>query len=66
MIEQVRHLPIISGGDKITTVGDLIDLTPREYVSKVVYEEKLFKTWHHLRTVLIGDGSVLILRSEYR
>ncbi|OAQ29963.1 FAD/NAD(P)-binding domain-containing protein [Linnemannia elongata AG-77] len=56
MIEQVRHLPIISGGDKITTVGDLIDLTPREYVSKVVYEEKLFKTWHHMRTVLIGDA----------
>ncbi|KAF9134253.1 hypothetical protein BGX30_012003 [Mortierella sp. GBA39] len=58
MIEQVRHLPIISGGDKITTVGDLIDLTPREFVSKVVYEEKLFKTWHHMRTVLIGDGNL--------
>ncbi|KAF9127871.1 hypothetical protein BGW39_005507 [Mortierella sp. 14UC] len=56
MIKEVKDFPIISGGDKVTTIGDLIDLTPREYISKVVLEEKVFKTWHHMRTVLIGDA----------
>ncbi|KAG0378403.1 hypothetical protein BGX24_003937 [Mortierella sp. AD032] len=49
MSAEVRDFPIISVGDKITTVGDLIDLTPKEYISKVMLEEKAFETWHHKR-----------------
>ncbi|KAG0199092.1 hypothetical protein BGX28_007567 [Mortierella sp. GBA30] len=37
-------------------MGDLIDATPKELVSQVYYEQKLFETWHHGRTVLIGDA----------
>ncbi|KAF9127872.1 hypothetical protein BGW39_005508 [Mortierella sp. 14UC] len=56
MCTEVRNFPIVSGGDKITTVGDLIDLTPKEYISKVMLEEKVFETWHNKRVVLIGDA----------
>ncbi|KAF8943005.1 hypothetical protein BGZ47_005918 [Haplosporangium gracile] len=56
MCDEVRHFPVISGGDKITTIGDLIDLTPKEYISKVMLEEKVFKTWYGGRTVLMGDA----------
>ncbi|KAF9151720.1 hypothetical protein BG015_006295 [Linnemannia schmuckeri] len=56
MCEDVRHLPIISGGEKPLTLGDLIDWTPKELISKVMLEEKVFKTWSHGRTVLIGDA----------
>ncbi|KAH7050388.1 hypothetical protein BKA57DRAFT_458580 [Linnemannia elongata] len=38
------------------TMGDLIDATPKECISKVMLEEKLFETWYHNRTVLIGDS----------
>jgi hypothetical protein len=38
------------------TLGDLFDATPIERVSKVYFEDQLFETWHHERTVLIGDG----------
>ncbi|KAF9896715.1 hypothetical protein BX616_006890, partial [Lobosporangium transversale] len=37
------------------TVQDLIDSTPKEKISNVFLEEKLFETWYHGRTVLIGD-----------
>ncbi|KAG0223228.1 hypothetical protein BGX31_008634 [Mortierella sp. GBA43] len=40
------------------TIGGLIDATPRESVSKVMLEEKLYTTWYHCRTVLMGDGAV--------
>ncbi|KAG9071557.1 hypothetical protein KI688_005769 [Linnemannia hyalina] len=56
MCAEVRDFPIISGGDKITTVGDLIDLTPKDLISKVMLEEKVFETWHYKRVALIGDG----------
>ncbi|KAF9182483.1 hypothetical protein BGZ51_004710 [Haplosporangium sp. Z 767] len=39
-------------------LGDLIDATPKERISKVALEDKLFETWHYGRTVLIGDGAV--------
>jgi 2-polyprenyl-6-methoxyphenol hydroxylase-like FAD-dependent oxidoreductase len=58
MVNKVRDFPIISGGDVPLTMGHLIDWTPREYISKVVLEEKVFQTWHHLRAVLIGDGKI--------
>ncbi|KAF9548205.1 hypothetical protein EC957_006972 [Mortierella hygrophila] len=43
------------------TVGELIDATPADRVSKVMLESKLFKTWHHERTVLIGDACHKVL-----
>jgi hypothetical protein len=38
------------------TYGDLIDKTPRHMISRVMFEEKGFRTWYGGRTVLIGDG----------
>ncbi|KAF8937219.1 hypothetical protein BGZ58_003083 [Dissophora ornata] len=38
------------------TMGDLIDATPKEYICKVMLEEKLFDTWTEGRTALMGDG----------
>jgi hypothetical protein len=37
-------------------MGYLYDRTPQDRISKVMLEEKIFKTWHHGRTVLLGDG----------
>ncbi|KAG0274425.1 hypothetical protein BGZ96_004330 [Linnemannia gamsii] len=54
--EKVRDLPVKSGGNKIMTIGDLIDVTPKEQINKVRLEEKIFETWHYGRTVLIGDA----------
>ncbi|KAG0273268.1 hypothetical protein BGZ95_010917 [Linnemannia exigua] len=56
MCEQVKDFPIVAGGDKKLTMGDLIERTPKELISKVMLEEKVFKTWHHCRTVLLGDA----------
>ncbi|KAF9963890.1 hypothetical protein BGZ65_007587 [Modicella reniformis] len=38
------------------TLGDLIDATPRDQIARAVTEQTLFETWHHGRTVLIGDA----------
>ncbi|KAF8943002.1 hypothetical protein BGZ47_005915 [Haplosporangium gracile] len=56
MCEQVRDFPIIAGGDKKFTVGNLIDWTPKEYISQVMLEEKIFQTWGSCRTALLGDA----------
>ncbi|KAF9088224.1 hypothetical protein BGX29_000389 [Mortierella sp. GBA35] len=56
MCKDVRDFPIVSGSEKPLKIGDLIDLSPKEYISKVMLEEKVFKTWHHCRTVLLGDA----------
>ncbi|KAI1293403.1 hypothetical protein EDD11_008426 [Mortierella claussenii] len=32
--------------------------TPKDLISKVYVEEKMFETWYHGRTVLIGDGAI--------
>ncbi|KAF9285562.1 hypothetical protein BGZ74_001459 [Mortierella antarctica] len=37
-------------------MGDIIDLTPKDLLTKVMLEEKLFKTWSGGRTVLLGDA----------
>ncbi|KAF9340684.1 hypothetical protein BGZ91_000739, partial [Linnemannia elongata] len=55
MCNDVRNFPI-SGGDGTLTLGDLIDKTPKDQMAKVMLEEKVFDTWHHCRTVLIGDA----------
>ncbi|KAG0291675.1 hypothetical protein BGZ96_004927, partial [Linnemannia gamsii] len=46
------RLPIGTG----KTLGDLYDKTPKELISKVMLEEKVFSTWHSGRTVLLGDA----------
>ncbi|KAI9237904.1 MAG: hypothetical protein BYD32DRAFT_436205 [Podila humilis] len=38
------------------TICCLIEQTPKELISRVFLEDKLFETWHHGRTVLIGDA----------
>ncbi|KAF9582041.1 hypothetical protein BGW38_000741 [Lunasporangiospora selenospora] len=38
------------------TLGDLIDKTPKDRLSKVMLEDKYFHTWYHQRTVLMGDA----------
>jgi len=38
------------------TVGDLIVSTPDGEVCRAFIEDKLYETWYHGRTVLIGDG----------
>ncbi|KAF9134468.1 hypothetical protein BGW39_006928 [Mortierella sp. 14UC] len=53
MIKEVRDFRIPLGNN---TLGDLIDATPEDNISKVFMEEKLFDTWNHGRVVLIGDS----------
>ncbi|KAG0204437.1 hypothetical protein BGX28_003619 [Mortierella sp. GBA30] len=55
MCNDVRGFPI-PGGDGALTLGDLIDNTPKDQITKAVLEEKVFDTWYHGRTVLIGDA----------
>lgn len=57
MCNEVRDFPVDSGSDKQLTIGDLVDWTPKGRISKVMLEEKLFQTWGHGRTVLVGDGT---------
>ncbi|KAF8978206.1 hypothetical protein BGZ46_006724 [Entomortierella lignicola] len=52
-LTKYRDFPCPLGG----TMGDLFDATPKDLISKVFLEEKMFKSWHHGRTVLIGDGA---------
>ncbi|KAF9341921.1 hypothetical protein BGZ91_010950 [Linnemannia elongata] len=55
MCDQTRGFPI-SIGDGLTTLGDIIDLTPPDLISKVALEEKVFETWYSGRVVLMGDA----------
>lgn len=50
--EDVRNFKCPFGG----SVMDLIEATPKGLVSKVLLEEKMYRTWYHGRVVLIGDG----------
>ncbi|KAF9193304.1 hypothetical protein BGZ50_007564 [Haplosporangium sp. Z 11] len=52
MLNKYRDCPSPFGG----TMGELIDATNKENISKVYLEEKLFETWYYGRTVLIGDA----------
>ncbi|KAG0334886.1 hypothetical protein BG004_000230 [Podila humilis] len=56
MCKEVRHLKVPYGKDENMTVGDLIDLTPKHLISKVMLEEIVFETWYGGRTVLLGDA----------
>ena len=37
-------------------MGDLFEVTPKDAMSKVYLEHKMFDTWFYKRSVLIGDG----------
>ncbi|KAF9428633.1 hypothetical protein BGZ94_001656 [Podila epigama] len=57
MCKEVRHFKVPGGKNGAQlTIGDLIDKTPREFISKVMLEEKIFDTWYSGRTVLLGDA----------
>ncbi|KAG0311444.1 hypothetical protein BGZ97_011874 [Linnemannia gamsii] len=56
MCDETRDFPLPIPGGKIWTLGDLYDRTPQERISKVMLEEKVFKTWYSGRTVLMGDA----------
>ncbi|KAF9208122.1 hypothetical protein BGZ49_009746 [Haplosporangium sp. Z 27] len=53
MISEIQDYPSHFGG----RIGDLIDETPKDMISRVFLEEKMFETWYYGRTVLIGDGA---------
>lgn len=62
MCRQVRHFKIPGGkNDRILTMGDLIDRTPKNLISNVMLEEKQFDTWNYGRIVLLGDGKCTVL-----
>ncbi|KAG0311443.1 hypothetical protein BGZ97_011873 [Linnemannia gamsii] len=56
MCDETRNFRLELNDGKNRTMGDLYDLTPKELTSKVMFEEKVFKTWYHRRCVLIGDA----------
>ncbi|KAF9429371.1 hypothetical protein BGZ76_001399, partial [Entomortierella beljakovae] len=51
-LKPFRDFPSPIGG----TMGEMFDATPKENISKVYLEEKIFQTWHYGRTVLLGDA----------
>ncbi|KAG0239280.1 hypothetical protein B0O80DRAFT_459841 [Mortierella sp. GBAus27b] len=61
-IKDVYNFPIKASDNeesrqgKRATLGDLIDATEPGIAATVLLEEKMFETWHHGRTVLIGDA----------
>ncbi|KAF9119115.1 hypothetical protein BGW39_000562, partial [Mortierella sp. 14UC] len=59
LMDSIRHFKTTYG-----TLGDLFDVTPTEHVSKVYFEDMLFETWNHGRTVLIGDAAHKLLPSS--
>ncbi|GJJ68647.1 hypothetical protein EMPS_00993 [Entomortierella parvispora] len=58
-IDQVKDFKVPGCG----TLGNLINATPEANISRVFLEEKLFETWSHGRTVLIGDAAHKLLPS---
>ncbi|KAH7058043.1 hypothetical protein BKA57DRAFT_448434 [Linnemannia elongata] len=59
MLDEIRHFKT-----PYSTMGDLFDATDIEKVSKIYFEDKLFETWTHGRTVLIGDAAHMLLPSS--
>ncbi|KAF9095609.1 hypothetical protein BGX23_000218 [Mortierella sp. AD031] len=57
MVKTIRNYPIKFGGEG-AVLGDIIDMTPKDVVSKVMLEEKLFETWYNDNIVMIGDGAI--------
>lgn len=55
MMDKTRNFPIHFGDGK-RTLGDMYDRTPKDLISKVSLEEKIFETWFGGRIVLLGDA----------
>ncbi|KAG0051526.1 hypothetical protein BGZ83_003606 [Gryganskiella cystojenkinii] len=60
MIRQVKDFRVPCGG----TLGGLIDNTPKENISRVFLEDRLYETWNYGHTVLIGDAAHKMLPSS--
>ncbi|KAG0032785.1 Transcription factor spt8 [Podila clonocystis] len=56
MCKDVKDVPFVGGNGKLT-LGDLIELSPKRLIKKVVIGEKLHQTWFVDRTVLLGDAA---------
>ncbi|KAG0339380.1 hypothetical protein BG000_002241 [Podila horticola] len=57
MCKEVRTFKVPGGKeDKVLTIGDYIDRTPKDLISKVMLEEKVYETWSSGRAVLLGDA----------
>lgn len=52
MYKDYENLPAPWGG----TMGEMMKCTPKDRISKVFLEEKIFKTWYGGQTVLVGDS----------
>ncbi|KAF9999024.1 hypothetical protein BGZ79_007336 [Entomortierella chlamydospora] len=57
MLKQYQDFPCAFGG----TMKEIFDSTPKNLISKVFLEEKVFQTWYHGRSVLIGDACHKVL-----
>ncbi|KAG0055504.1 hypothetical protein BGZ83_008380 [Gryganskiella cystojenkinii] len=53
MADFVRHQRSVFEG---MNLGDIIDQTPKELMSRIMLEEKFFETWYNGRVVLLGDA----------
>ncbi|GJJ74503.1 hypothetical protein EMPS_06861 [Entomortierella parvispora] len=51
-LKEFRDKPNPHGG----LMADLIDATPKELISKIYLEQKMFQTWFYKRSVLLGDA----------
>ncbi|KAG0042458.1 hypothetical protein BGZ83_000442 [Gryganskiella cystojenkinii] len=60
MIDEVKDFKTPIGEN----LGNLISSTPSENISRVFLEDKMFETWTHNRTVLIGDAAHKMLPSS--
>ncbi|KAG0229897.1 hypothetical protein BGW42_001298 [Actinomortierella wolfii] len=54
MTEFAKKLPSPFGGSG--TMEPFINATPKSRISRIMLEEKIFDTWYHGRTVLLGDA----------
>ncbi|KAK3835620.1 MAG: hypothetical protein J3R72DRAFT_451256 [Linnemannia gamsii] len=55
MSDETKDIPITLGNGGMT-LADIYNRTPKDRMSMVMLEEKLFQTWYHGRTVLLGDA----------
>ncbi|KAF9171562.1 hypothetical protein BGX21_000979 [Mortierella sp. AD011] len=59
IINEVKDFLVPIGG----AMGDLISATQPDTISRVILEDKIFKTWSYKRVVLIGDACHKLLPS---
>ncbi|KAG0324609.1 hypothetical protein BGZ99_001614 [Dissophora globulifera] len=65
----VTQLPEEWKHHKLPIMGelkDLFDSSPKESISKVVLEDRVYETWKHGRTVLIGDAAHKVADRDIR